>query len=240
VCKAFLLHIDIRNFFGSIDETVVFEHLKKLFHGFDDYDIKALTKLCCHRGCLSFGAPISPILSNLICSQFDEEIYSLAKLYQCAVTRYVDDICFSTTATTLPAELAERKVNGSIELGESLRSVFRYYDFEINFTKVKIQPRTAIQKMTGIVVNRKLNVPQEFYDGIRCALHRWEKFGIDAAIPRHQPHFDGERFSRSLGVRIGHLGKVTGKDSRRYRGLMSRYRMLLMRDRSNPTPRITA
>jgi len=235
VGKTFLLHLDIRNFFGAIKEHVVFQHLKRMFGEFDNSDIEALTKLCCHRGCLSFGAPISPILSNLICSQFDTQIYALANLYHCDVTRYADDICFSTTAAEFPTELAEAAADGSsssISVGERLRAIFETYGFEINIEKLKIQPRTSLQKVTGIVVNKRLNVPRKFYDGVRCALHRWEMFGIDAAIPRHLSHLDGKRFSRSLGTCIGHIGKVLGKASKRYRVLLSRYRKLLRRDRS--------
>ena len=94
--KSFVLNIDLKDFFPSIN----FGRVRGMFMG-KPYHIPAdastiLSQICCFENQLPQGAPTSPILSNMICAQLDSQLQWLAKTNRCMYTRYADDITFST------------------------------------------------------------------------------------------------------------------------------------------------
>ena len=54
-----------------------------------------LAKLCCLRGFLAQGAPTSPVISNLVFSQVDQRLATIAASRGLNLSRYADDIVFS-------------------------------------------------------------------------------------------------------------------------------------------------
>ncbi len=167
--KKFVLNIDLENFFPSITfgrvQTVL--QLKPVLA--KPKVAQMITNLCCHQGVLPQGAPTSPILSNLICWRLDRRIESLVKGYEISYTRYADDLTFSTD---LPFQ------NGF--LGQ-LDEIIKAEGFTINLEKVRLQLKNNRQEVTGLSVNEKVNVSQNFTREIRAILHNWENLGYDAA-----------------------------------------------------------
>ena len=218
VGKKLLLHLDLVNFFGSIKKDRVARSLRQLLPWLMTKDAEALARLCCHSGHLPQGAPSSPILSNLICQPFDEQLDEMARSFNCVVTRYSDDICFSMN-DELPIELARawgHGVSQRVELGGALLSVIKGHGFAINYRKVRVQTQVDRQQVTGLIVNERLNVPSEFRERIRDALYRWARYGLTVAASIYHPQMSVEGFMNSLSGRIAYVGQVAGQSDRHY------------------------
>jgi RNA-directed DNA polymerase len=238
VGKAWVLHLDLVNFFGSITQEMVFNALKGLLLDFSHDEIGVISRLCCRAGCLPQGSPASPILSNLVCFGMDEQLWALAQRLGLTVTRYSDDIYFSSTSAILPEEIAKVRGRGAsqhVALGLPLKRIFDLQGFDVNFTKVRFQDRTGRQWVTGCVVNDRVNVPRAYYHAVRSRLHSWERHGIDIAARRFQPDLSVERFIKSLRGLIDYIGQVRGRDDERYCDFLNTFNELLAGGEANVT-----
>lgn len=187
--QRWILRIDLTDFFPAIN----FGRVRGMFmaHPFDlPKDLATtLAQICCHKGALPQGAPTSPIISNLICRRLDARLAKFASAAHCSYSRYADDICFSTGRTVLPRVIAE-VVDRRPVLNPDLRGIIAAEGFVINEDKTLLMPRFQRQRVTGLVVNRKLNVPREYYRHLRAVLHIWERYGpedAEAAFSRARP-----------------------------------------------------
>jgi RNA-directed DNA polymerase len=77
VSKKWVLNIDLSEFFPTIN----FPRVRGLFIGkpyrLNESAATVLAQICCHESTLPQGAPTSPIISNMICSKLDAELYRL-------------------------------------------------------------------------------------------------------------------------------------------------------------------
>ncbi len=77
--KAFIFNLDIQDFFGSIN----LGRVRGLFMAkpffFSNEVATTIANLCCHENKLPQGSPSSPIISNFICQQLDQELSYFAK-----------------------------------------------------------------------------------------------------------------------------------------------------------------
>ena len=133
-----------------------------------------IAQLTCYQGRLPQGAPTSPVISNLICQIFDYRVLGIAKKYRLDYTRYADDLTFSTNRSefwneyqAFLSELAkEIKKNG----------------FAINDAKTRIVKQESKQTVTGLTVNKKINVDRTFYRNTKAmtnCLYKIGSFTID-------------------------------------------------------------
>lgn len=97
--------IDIENFFPTTPEATVRESLQKA--GYDEESAKLISGLTCFGGNLAQGAPSSPVLSNMCMSQLDAGLGILANEFGLRVTRYADDISFSSSGD-FPEDLVKK------------------------------------------------------------------------------------------------------------------------------------
>ncbi len=98
-------------------------------------------------------------------------------------------MCFSTGRGEFPRVLAEI-VDRRPVLNPDLRTIVTDEGFAINEDKTRLMPRFQRQRVTGLIVNKKLNVPREYYRHLRAALHIWKRYGPDhaeAAFERATP-----------------------------------------------------
>lgn len=120
------------------------------------------------------GAPTSPIISNLICQILDYKILILCKKYRLNYTRYADDLTFSTNNKVFSE-------NYTLFL-EELKDIVTSSGFDINAEKTHFQKFNSRQTVTGLSVNKKLNVQNDFYKKTRSmanTLYKTGKFTID-------------------------------------------------------------
>jgi isoamylase len=95
----------------------------------------------------------------------DIHLNKVARSGRCTYTRYVDDLTFSTNEKEFPASLARLKT-GSEDVwaaGDSLVRYVYWSGFKLNHDKTRMQQRDSRQDTTGLIVNKKINVRNEYY-----------------------------------------------------------------------------
>ncbi|WP_027272279.1 hypothetical protein [Legionella sainthelensi] len=69
----------------------------------------------------------------------------------------------------------------TLVIGNELSKILSQENFEPNNLKSCLSDQSGRQIVTGLVVNKKLNVPKEYLKEIRAMLYSWEKFGLEQA-----------------------------------------------------------
>lgn len=98
----------------------------------------------------------------------DIQIIKLAKTYKLNYTRYADDITFSTN---------DKFLEKYSEFENKFLYIIEKYGFVINKNKTRLQCKDYRQKVTGLVVNKKINVAREYYKETRAMAHQLYKTG---------------------------------------------------------------
>ncbi|PWT81760.1 MAG: hypothetical protein C5B58_09350 [Acidobacteria bacterium] len=161
VGRSVVIKMDIVDFFPSCKAEEVTAYFRKI--GWDEAAGVILTKLCTHEGRLPQGAPTSPRLSNLINWPLDARIARWVAYRKGAYTRYADDITIS-----FPKDYP-RKVRGVIQ---QVRRAARKLGFQIHEQgKLRILRHHQQQRVTGLVVNEKLNLPRRLRRLLRAVVH---------------------------------------------------------------------
>lgn len=159
--KKIVLNIDLKDFFHSIH----FGRVQGFFMKNKDYNMPyevavIIAQLCCYKGKLPQGAPTSPIISNLICKILDIRLLKLAHEYKLDYTRYADDLTFSTNCKTF--------LNQQNDFLEKITKEIESAGFFINEKKTRIQFKNNKQVVTGLVVNKKINIDRNYYKETRA------------------------------------------------------------------------
>jgi len=159
--KQFLLMIDIKDFSPSISQKMVYEALAKHF---EDRELTLkLSKLCTYTRKLPQGAPTSPLLSNIVFKEIDEQISSFCNTKLVVYSRYADDLVFSSeTKNTLS------------EVYAFVNNIFSKYPFNINHSKTRYLSRKGAMKVTGININEgRLTVSKEIKRNMRSMFYNY-------------------------------------------------------------------
>lgn len=184
VQKNVVLNLDLKDFFPSIS----YKRVKGLFRIFGYSESMAtLLALACttcdiekiqidgetyyvQKGSryLPQGSPASPAISNLIAYKLDKRLHGLASKYGFTYTRYADDLTFSGNE-----EAAQYMGKFLCFVKKTIKSE----DFEVNNDKTSIMRPSNQQKVTGIVVNKKLNIDRKRLRQFRALLHNIDQNG---------------------------------------------------------------
>lgn len=231
VRKQFVFNIDLLDFFPSITFPRVRGLLMAPPYNVSPEVSSVIAHLCTLNGVLPQGAPTSPILSNMICSKLDRELTLLAKEEGCVYTRYADDITFSFVCSLphLPEAIVSiDKSSGNVygaDAGEKLRKVIESNGFSINGKKTRLQSNKERQIVTGIKVNKKLNLDRRFIRKTSAILHSLEVNGIKASEDRYNSTSGVKNGLRAhLRGRIQYIGQIKGKESPVYERLAVRFK----------------
>jgi RNA-directed DNA polymerase len=234
--RAWVLNIDIEAFFPSINFGRVLGSLLATPFELKPAIARLIANLSCYDGVLPQGAPTSPILSNIVCMRLDRDLIRLAHATHARVTRYADDITFSTKEAHFPSELAAVKaVNGTLQslVGADLEKVITNNGFTVNASKVRLQSRHYRQEVTGLVVNAGVNVHRKYVRQLRAMLHAWDRYGLTLAQQEHNQRYrssasGGSRvsFRRVVAGKLAYLAMIKGPGDAVYRSLRARYEVL--------------
>lgn len=163
--KRFVLNIDLENFFDSFHFGRVQGYFEKNKMFQLPYEVATtIAQLTCYNGCLPQGAPSSPIITNLISQIMDIRLLNLAKKYKLDYTRYADDLTFSTN----DKHFLEMKTSFYFALENQINRS----GFKINDKKTRLQYKNSRQEVTGLVVNKKLNVPRRYEKNTKAMAHK--------------------------------------------------------------------
>lgn len=172
--RKYVFNVDIEDYFGSIN----FGRVRGFFLKDQNFLLSEkiatlIAQITCFKNKLPQGSPTSPIISNLIGHILDVRLSRLAKRYKCTYSRYADDITFSTNKKQFPEEVGYFVGEGHVKwtAGKQLHDVINRSGFSINQNKTRMSFRNSRQSVTGIVVNKKINVPQEYCRTVRSMCH---------------------------------------------------------------------
>lgn len=188
--KRFIINVDLHNFFDSFH----FGRIRGYFIKNKNYELTkevatTIAQIVCYKGKLPQGAPSSPIITNMICNIFDMRLLNLSRKYKMNYTRYADDLTFSTNDKNF---LVKKR-----DFFDDLLKEINKAGFNINSKKTRIQYKGSHQEVTGIVVNKKLNVDRNYYKKTRAMaqqLYKTGKFFIDNDMKEKINQLEG-RFS---------------------------------------------
>ena len=174
--KKYILNIDLKNFFDSFN----FGRVRGFFIKDRDFAVTpeiatVIAQIACYQDKLPQGAPSSPIITNLITRILDYRIVKIAKKYRFTYSRYADDMTFSTNR-----ELNSNKLRASKELENflaELEELIVSSGFEINPKKTRLSNNMQRQEVTGLVVNKKINVKREYIKNTRAMAFQLYKDG---------------------------------------------------------------
>ncbi len=212
VGKKQVLNIDVKDFFPSITATQVKQLFQSDLFQFDDHLATILALLTTYEGKLPIGAPTSPSIANFICYNLDNELQQFCDTNALSFSRYADDLTFS----------ADSKIQSDTIL--DIVSIINKHNFSINEKKFRIQSSNRKQTVTGLIVNKKLNVDRKLIRKIRAILYDIKQNGLIIAAQHHLKltQTPDEKtmgyFIHRLEGLINFVGQVRGKqDSIYYR-----------------------
>lgn len=162
--KKVVVALDLHDFYGSITFSSVFRLFDKL--GYKKQVCMMLTNLCMYEGSLPQGAPTSPMLSNLIFYNLDCRIFSYCQKRKLMYTRYADDLTFSGNQLYVS------------KLIVYIKMLVGTQKFILNEQKTKVMGRGCSQRVTGIIVNEKLQVDKNYRDKVRQEVYYCIKYGV--------------------------------------------------------------
>lgn len=178
--KRYVFNVDIENFFGTINFGRVRGFFIKNKHfELNDKVATVIAQIACFKNSLPQGSASSPVITNLIAHTLDIRLAALAKNCSCRYSRYADDLTFSTNERVFPRELAElvNKETNEWKIGKKLESQINKLGFLINYKKTRLQYRESRQEVTGLVVNKKVNIKTEYHRTVRAMANSLFKTG---------------------------------------------------------------
>lgn len=168
--KKLVFNLDLKDFFDSFHFGRVCGYFQKnKFFLLNKEVATVIAQLVCYQGKLPQGAPTSPIITNLMCQILDYKILKLSKKYKVDYTRYADDLTFSTNRCSF--------VNEQQQFISDLETIMKQAGFQINHSKTRLQYNYSRQVVTGLVVNKKINVNRNFYKETKSMAHQLYKTG---------------------------------------------------------------
>lgn len=204
--RRWILNIDIKDFFGTIN----FGRVRAVFiakpFSMPPEVATVIAQICVYQNSLPQGAPTSPIISNIIGNFLDRRIINFIKTYNLSYTRYVDDITISSKGR-FPADIAFIE-DGKTVIGEKLIEIVRQCGFDLNGEKSRLQSRNSRQEVTGLIVNKKVNVVRKYRDNIRAAIKQLATKDLSDEEKR--------TLKNNIYGRLSFMGMVKGQDDPTY------------------------
>jgi hypothetical protein len=180
VTRRNILNVDLHNFFGTINfGRVRGFFLKNKNFALQEKVATVIAQIACHDNKLPQGSPCSPVIANLIGHTMDMMLVRLASETGCTYSRYADDLTFSSNKDKLSPRVAvQDEDDKNLWLpGQSLKHLIFKAGFSFNDKKTRMQYRDSRQEVTGLVVNRKVNVPATYRYTVRAMVDHALKKG---------------------------------------------------------------
>lgn len=180
VTRRYVFNVDLHDFFGAINfGRVRGFFLKDKNFALQDKVATVIAQIACHNNKLPQGSPCSPVISNLIGHVMDMTLVRLALATGCSYTRYADDLTFSSNKGKFSSRVAKQDEYDKDQWlpGQGLVRLVTKAGFSFNEKKTRMQYRDSRQDVTGLVVNRKVNVPATYRYTVRAMVDHALKKG---------------------------------------------------------------
>ncbi|WP_313369445.1 retron Ec67 family RNA-directed DNA polymerase/endonuclease [Achromobacter animicus] len=212
VARRFVFNVDLHDFFGSIN----FGRVRGFFLKDSNFSLKkdvatVIAQIACHENKLPQGSPSSPVVSNLIGHMLDMLLVRLAFETGCTYSRYADDLTFSTNKREFPSRVAEQhKANKNLWVpGRALERLVTKAGFSFNDQKTRMQYRDSRQEVTGLVVNKKINVPATYRYTVRAMVDHALKNGKFERIFKKRDESGNEVVFSKVGANRQLIGMLS-------------------------------
>lgn len=186
--KPLILKLDIKDFFDNITFMQVYSSCFP-----EKYFPKPigtlLTNLCTYKDSLPQGAPTSSYISNIVMLDFDISVGEYCQKNNIDYTRYCDDMTFSGSFSK--KEIIDLVKHELSKLGLSL-----------NKEKITLITKKSRQVVTGIVVNKKMQVNINYRKNIRKEIFFIKKYGLTSHLNYLKVSIPKEKYLNQL------LGKI--------------------------------
>jgi len=165
VGRKYVLSMDIKSFFPNTNVSKVEKILTRFFPNYLEYLPRFVW-----QNSVPQGAPTSPWVANFALWDFDIDISNLAKGNNMTYTRYADDLTFSY----------DEKSHTDM-LFKTINKELNKYDYWLAKKKTHLMPYWKRQKVTGFLVNKKLNLPRDIRNNLRAYnhLHKNGKWNLE-------------------------------------------------------------
>jgi RNA-directed DNA polymerase len=176
--RRFVFNADLHDFFGTIN----FGRVRGFFLKDKNFALQpevatTIAQIACFENKLPQGSPCSPIISNFLAHPLDIRLVRLAARHGLTYTRYADDLTFSTNKPNFPVEIASPVDSHGWIPGPELDCIVTESGFSFNPAKTRLQYRDSRQEVTGLTVNRKVNVPATYRYTVRAMVNTLFKTG---------------------------------------------------------------
>jgi RNA-directed DNA polymerase len=214
--QRFVFNVDINNFFGSIN----FGRVRGFFIKDRDFLLQTevatiLAQISCHENHLPQGSPCSPVISNLVGHILDMHLIKLAARTGCRYSRYADDLTFSTSKRDFPRQIALYDSDTKVwRAGPGLLRLIELSGFTLNASKSRMQNRDSRQQVTGLVVNKRVNVNKTYRKTARAMVHQLFTKGTFSLPNQSVDDAKDPAKNNSIGRLHGILGYIHHVDAR--------------------------
>lgn len=202
----YVYNLDLKDFFPNVDKSRIWGRLLTSPFNLNSSNERRkianmISVMCCvsikieqkiskqqaqyiNKYVLPQGAPTSPILSNIICEKLDIRLSGVAKRFGLNYSRYADDITFSSKHNTFETKkgIFENIYSKGTMFDLEVRRIITDQNFFINEKKVRLQKQGYRQEVTGLIVNKKINVNRNYINLIRKWIYLWETYGYDKSF----------------------------------------------------------
>ncbi len=179
------------------------------------------------RNVLPQGAPTSPVITNIICQRLDHLLSGVAKRFGLKYSRYADDITFSSMHNVYQAEG---------EFLKELNRIIKEQNFYIKESKTRLQKDGYRKEVTGLLVNEKANVQQQYIKQLRMWLYTWETYGYERAYNYFLLKYVSDKghvkkgkpdMANVISGKLDYLKMVKGPENELYLKLKNRHENLI-------------
>ena len=216
--KKIILKLDIKDFFENIKFIDIYNCCFSIEY-FPKSIGMLLTYLCTYDDYLPQGAPTSSYISNLVMKDFDEELGSWCEGLNISYTRYSDDMTFSGDFD--PKEVINK-----------VRNLLSILGLKLNKEKIHVISNNNRQGVTGLVVNKKVQVDIKYRKKIRQEIYFIKKFGIESHIKRLKDNAQSEDYLNKLYGRILFVLQIT-PDNKEFIEYKEYLKNIMMKTRDN-------
>lgn len=210
--QSFMLNIDLKDFFHSIEVPQVWKAFGNAPFKFQREAVEALTRLTTFRGRLPMGTPTSPSLSNFATRKLDEAFHIYAQAHALTVTRYVDDVTFSSDS-----EITTKML-------EEIKSLIALHEFKLNENKVRFYGEKDQKEVTGILLKgNEVALPDSFVTELEQEI---AQLGTVLLVQNQQGKLNTfwvENHKKHIRGKINFLGYVLGNKSAEKQRLLALY-----------------
>jgi len=160
------MKLDLKDFFGSCNSKFIIEGLAQVY----PYDhLAATTKvkiatIACLDDKLPQGTPLSPLLTNILFTPYDQMINSSVPLKDLIYTRYADDLIFSSKEPFNPKHVQN-----------VIKSILTNTPFRINDKKTRYGSNRGSNWNLGVIINRenKMSLGHENKQKFRATINNY-------------------------------------------------------------------